>query len=249
MRRWRPARSSRMVPGRHATPHGWGRGPRRAVASPPSRARRPNFTCTSAPAPPPPKRLLPVALPRRLAQPGWVGWVGWVVMVASKPLCLAIDDPEYVAVKWGLVGGGEKACPCEHLFVASRGTYSPSCLWPRFRGSCHHAFLLSFCSSRDTPRVRHPHRYSLYPFRIRVPFGHTSTGNQLTAVGGGLVGGSGALVALSGGAVHRRPPQPRGQVAMVSTGSGPCFLVSLAPWDQAGRTMGSSGLGPGYLAG
>ena len=26
------------------------------------------------------------------------GWVGWVVMVASKPLCLANDDPEYVAL-------------------------------------------------------------------------------------------------------------------------------------------------------
>ena len=59
VRRWRPARSSRMVPGRHATPHGWGRGPRRAVARA-AVAPGPRFTHTSPPAPPPPKRLLPV---------------------------------------------------------------------------------------------------------------------------------------------------------------------------------------------
>ena len=60
VRRWRPARSSRMVPGRHATPHGWGRGPRRAVARA-AVAPGPRFTHREQPpAPPQPKRLLPV---------------------------------------------------------------------------------------------------------------------------------------------------------------------------------------------
>ena len=59
VRRWRPARSSRMVPGRHATPHGWGRAA--GAAGPASRpVAAPELQYTSAPAPPPPKRLLPV---------------------------------------------------------------------------------------------------------------------------------------------------------------------------------------------
>ena len=142
----------------------------------------------------------------RIIQPGWVGWVGWVVMVASKPLCLANDDPEYMAVSEVWLVAGRRPVRVNIYLLRPEVRTALLVFGPRFRGSCHHAFLLSFCSSRDTPRVRHPNRYSLYPFRIRVPFGHTSTGNQLTAVGGGLVGGAGALVALSGGAVHRRPP-------------------------------------------
>ena len=96
--------------------------------------------------------------------------------------------------------GGKKACPSEYLIEAVF-----LCSLPFVDSLASAVLVLTpfFCPSFIACHAygAASASFSLFPFRIRVSSGHTSTGNQLTAVGGGLVGGSGALVALSGGAL------------------------------------------------